>query len=63
MPLREGKSKGTIGANIEELVASGHSREQAIAIALDKAGIDRAFGDGDKRSRRAPARPSWGIMG
>jgi len=38
MPLRKGKSKGIIGANIEELIESGKETEAAIAIALSKAG-------------------------
>jgi len=37
MPLKRGKSKKTISANISELVHSGRPREQAVAIALDTA--------------------------
>lgn len=37
MPLRGGKSKKTISFNIAELIKSGRPRDQAIAIALDKA--------------------------
>ena len=37
MPLRRGGSDAAISSNISELVASGRPRNQAIAIALDKA--------------------------
>lgn len=33
MPLLSGKEN--VGRNIKELIASGHSRDQAIAISLD----------------------------
>lgn len=38
MPLKEGSGSETIGANIKELKSSGHPQEQAVAIALNKAG-------------------------
>jgi hypothetical protein len=38
MPLKEGSSQETISSNIKELVDSGHSQEQAVAIAMKKAG-------------------------
>lgn len=41
MPLRKGKSKAAISANISELVRSGRPREQAIAIAMSQAGKSR----------------------
>jgi len=41
MPLRKGKSKKTISANIRELVHSGRPQKQAIAIAMREAGIAR----------------------
>ena len=37
MPLKKGKSQKVVGENIKELVKSGRPKNQAIAIALDKA--------------------------
>jgi len=37
MPLKKGKSKKTIQANISELVNEGRPVRQAVAIALDTA--------------------------
>jgi hypothetical protein len=41
MPLKKGKSDKVVSANISELVRSGRSQDQAIAIALKKAGKSR----------------------
>ena len=38
MPLKRGKSQVVISANIQELIAAGHSHDQAVAIAMKKAG-------------------------
>jgi len=38
MPLFKGRSQKVISRNIRELIRSGKSREQAIAIAMSKAG-------------------------
>jgi hypothetical protein len=38
VPLKRGSSKKTISENIAELIRSGKKRDQAVAIAYDKAG-------------------------
>lgn len=38
MPLKKGKSKKVVSSNISELRKSGRPQNQAIAIALNKAG-------------------------
>lgn len=43
MPLRPGKSPAVVSNNIEEMIHSGHPREQAVAAALSEA--ERTGGD------------------
>ena len=38
MPLKKGTSAATIAANISTLIDEGYSRQQASAIAYEKAG-------------------------
>ena len=38
MPLKSGSTKRVISKNISELVRSGRSQKQAVAIAMEKAG-------------------------
>ncbi len=38
MPLKKGKSQKVISANIAELMKSGRPKDQAVAIAMEKAG-------------------------
>lgn len=38
MPLKTGSSKETISENISQLIKEGRPRDQAVAIAMDKAG-------------------------
>ncbi len=48
MPLKKGRSKTIISANIAELIRAGHARDQAIAIAMREARKTR----GKKRTIR-----------
>jgi hypothetical protein len=41
MPLTKGKSRKAVSRNILELVKSGRPQKQAVAIALDKAGLSK----------------------
>ena len=41
MPLKSGRSSSAVTANIKELMRSGRSQKQAVAIALAKAGKAR----------------------
>lgn len=41
MPLKKGKSRAVVGANISELEKSGRPKNQAIAIALSEAGMSK----------------------
>lgn len=51
MPLKPGKSKAVIQANIAELVRSGRSPKQAAAIAYSNAGVSRSKRKAKKRKR------------
>jgi uncharacterized protein YdaT len=41
MPLKKGTSQKTVWANVKTLVNEGYKRDQAIAIAMRKAGKAR----------------------
>ncbi len=45
MPLKKGKSDKAVSANVEKLIAEGRPRRQAVAIALDTAGLRNSFKD------------------
>lgn len=51
MPLKSGKSKAVIGENIGELIKSGRPKDQAVAIAYDKAG------EGKNKKRKGKKHP------
>jgi len=38
MPLAKGKSKKAVSKNVKKLKGEGYKQDQAVAIALDKAG-------------------------
>jgi len=41
MPLKKGSSKAAVSSNIRELRRSGRKHDQAVAIAMKKAGKSR----------------------
>lgn len=49
MPLKEGSSRKVISSNIAELMQSGRKRDQAVAIALSKAGKSNKVKNAAKR--------------
>ena len=58
MPLKTGKSKNVISQNIKTEMAAGKPQEQAVAIALSKAGKTKYSSGGTVNSRFSPiARP------
>ena len=46
MPLREGKSQDVISRNIRTEMKAGRPRDQAVAIALSKAGKKKKMASG-----------------
>ncbi len=58
MPLKTGKSKNVISQNIKTEMAAGKPQDQAVAIALSKAGKTKYSSGGTVNSRFSPiARP------
>lgn len=49
MPLKQGKSRKAISANIRTEIAAGKPRAQAIAIALRTAGVPKPKGKSGKK--------------
>lgn len=52
-PLRKGKSKATVSANIETEIAAGRPQKQAVAIALNTARRSGAVIPRKRRKRSA----------
>ena len=52
MPLRAGRSKKAISANIKQLMHEGYPQDQAIAIAYSRAGLARKKRKKRKRRRK-----------
>lgn len=51
MPLFKGSSQEVVSQNIRELVNSGYKQDQAVAIALHKAGKSRKTKKGKRRAK------------
>ena len=58
MPLKSGKSQGVVSQNIKTEMAAGKPQDQAVAIALSKAGKSKYSSGGMVNRRLSPiARP------
>lgn len=57
MPLKKGKSDKAIGYNIGELMASGRSHTQAVAIAMAKAHDEENEERGEHMAKKPAKKP------
>lgn len=57
MPLKSGKSQKVISQNIRTEMAAGKPKDQAVAIALSKAGVQRKQNGGVIKGFSPIARP------
>ena len=53
MPLKPGRSKKVISYNIAEMIRAGHSRNQAIAVAMRKAMRSAMRKAGSKKKKKS----------
>ena len=59
MPLKRGHSMAVISTNIRELMHSGRSQRQAIAIAMRTAGIKRKGATMARKKRKSSSKSGW----
>lgn len=52
MPLEKGSSREAVSHNIDKLVEEGRKRREAIAIALDEAGLSNKDKKKPKKKKR-----------
>jgi hypothetical protein len=52
VPLRKGKGKKKIRHNIREMMAAGHPHEQAVAAAMNAAGMSKKKRAAKRRKKR-----------
>jgi hypothetical protein len=53
VPLKKGRSRKVISANIREMKASGHPHRQAVAAALRSAGVPKKHKKPKKRRKHS----------